>query len=47
MAKLIFSAHHLTTVGSSPTLVTCEASQVLLVGGQVVFHLTIDSAKKK
>ena len=45
----------LTTMGSSLAGVTCEISQVLLVGGQVVFlgdlpfwpHLMIDSAQKK
>ena len=49
----IFSAlngHHFIAVGSSPARVTCETSQVLLVGGQVVIlgdlpfspHLSID-----
>ena len=44
-------ARHLTAVGSSLARVTCEASQVLLAGGQVFFlgdlpfspHLTIYS----
>ena len=51
---LIFKiAHHLTAVGSSLAEVTCETSQVLLAGGQVVYlgdlpfspNLTIDSAQ--
>ena len=45
-------ARHLVTVGSSLARVTCERSQVLLAGGQVVFlgdppfspHLPIDAA---
>ena len=48
-------ARYLTAVGSSLARVTCEASQVLLAGGQVVFlgdlpfstHLTIDSAQNE
>ena len=32
-----FIACHLTAVGSSLARVTCETSQVLLAGGQVVF----------
>ena len=59
LRTLIFSAlaRRLTAVGSSPTRITCETSQVLLVSGQqVVFfwgifrfrrHLTIDSAQNE
>ena len=41
LRTLIFSAlaRRLTAVGSSPARITCETSQVLLVGGQQVFFL--------
>ena len=54
---LIFSAlnHCFTAVGLSLARVTCEKSQVLLAGGQVVFlrdlpfstNLTIDTAQNE
>ena len=48
-------ANVIPAVGSSLDRVTCETSQVLLVGGQVVFlgdlpfspHLPIDSAQNE
>ena len=50
---MLLSTRHLTAVGSRLAQVTCETSQVLLAGGQVVFLgnlpfsplLTIDSAQ--
>ena len=51
LRPLIFSARHLTAVGSSLAQVTCGTSQVLLAGGQVhvpfSLHLTIDSAQNE
>ena len=56
LAKWCFkSLDHLYAVRSSLARVTCETSQVLLAGGQVVFlgdlqfssYLTIDSAQNK
>ena len=44
-------ARHFTVVGSSLARVTCETSQVLIAGGQVVFlsvpQLTIDLAQSE
>ena len=55
MAAKVLITHHLTTVSLSLAWVTCETGQVLLVGGQVVFHgdlpfssfLMIDSAQNE